>query len=473
MNLYKTIALTAILIVGFASCDDRLDIKPFDAIETEVALQKPTDFTNAINGAYSGLKRGGYYGGQHILMPDVLADNVIICSEGRFSKQSLYIYEMSGDVTWSILWTDAYKVINRANQILENIDALEAGDFRNDIEGQARALRALAHFDLARAFSKAPAQAGGGDLGIPYITSSDASQRPSRPSVSDTYNQIVEDLEAASALVSADNGVGKFGVNGVNAILSRAYLYMGDWAKANTAATAVINSGALVSSPTDFAAIWTDETDSGVIFKVEITDQDNISPGVEYSQTGAEVRSEYVADYEFYNQYTTTDVRKDAYFSTSAFGSKTFNHIDKYSSRPGSDLNVTDIKVVRMAEVYLNRAEALANMNMDAGALADLDVVRENRYTDFAAGNESGSALKDAVALQRRLELAFEGHRIYDIKRKGEPVNRSIFGDEADGSGLTVPASALSLSAGDSKFEFPIPQSEINANSSMQQNPGY
>jgi len=472
MNKYIILALSAILIFGLSACDKKLELKPFNAVETELAFQTPTDFTNAINGAYSGLTRGGYYGGQHIIMPDVLADNVILCSEGRRSKQSIYIWTMSGDLTWPALWTDAYKVINRANQVLENIEILDGGDFKNDIQGQALALRALAHFDLARAFSKTPTQAGGSDLGIPYITSSDATQRPSRPSVAETYNQIVADFEAASQSIG-ENGVGKLGKTSVDALLTRVHLYMGDWAKVNERATSVIN----VSNPADtvdFASVWKDESNSGVLFKVEISDQDNISPGVEYSQTGPDgIRSEYVVDYDFYNKYTNTDVRKAAYFTTSTFAGKDFNHIRKYSSRPGSDLNVTDTKVIRAAEVYLNRAEALANQGMDAAALADLDVVRANRYTDFAAGSETGNDLKAAIALQRRLELAFEGHRIYDIKRKGESVNRSAFGDEADGTGLTAPASASTMPAGDTRFEFPIPQSEINANTNMQQNPGY
>lgn len=472
MNKYIIIALSAILIFGLSACDKRLELKPFDAIETELAFQTPTDFTNAINGAYSGLTRSGYYGGQHILMPDVLADNVILCSEGRRSKQSIYIWEMSGDLTWSLIWTDAYKVINRATQVLENIDILDAGDFKNNIEGQALALRALAHFDLARAFSKAPAQAGGGDLGIPYITSSDATQKPSRPSVAETYNQIVAEMESASQKIG-ENGVGKLGKTSVDALLTRVYLYMGDWSKVSERAASVINASS-VASTADFANVWQDESDSGVLFKVEISDQDNISPGVEYSQTGPDgTRSEYVVDYDFYTKYSDTDVRKDAYFSTSPFTGKDFNHIDKYSSRPGSDLNVTDIKVIRTAEVYLNRAEALANQGMDAAALADLDVIRANRYTDFVTGSETGNDLKAAIDLQRRLELAFEGHRIYDIKRKGESINRSSFGDEADGSGLPTPAAASTMPAGDTRFEFPIPQSEINANTSMQQNPGY
>lgn len=472
MNKYMLVAIVATLMISYSSCDKRLDLKPFDGVETELAFQKPTDFTNAINGNYSGFKRDFYYGGQHIIMPDLLSDNLALCSEGRRSKQSIFIWEMSGDLTWGGLWTDAYKVINRSNQILENIDILDSGDFKNNVTGQALAMRALAHFDLARAFCKAPSQAGSSDLGIPYVTSSDASQKPSRPSVADTYGNIIADFESAAESID-ENGAGKLGKNSVNALLSRAYLYMGDWAKANEKATSVINSGMMVADTASFAQIWTDETDNGVLFQVKITDQDNISPGVEYSQTGEEVRSEYVPDYDFYTKYTDTDVRKAAYFSTSPFAGKDFNHVIKYASRPGSDLNVTDIKVIRMAEVYLNRAEALANLGMDAAALADLDVLRANRYTDYAAGSEAGNDLKDAIDLQRRLELAFEGHRIYDIKRQGEGVSRSSFGDEADGSGLTVPASASAMPAGDTRFEFPIPQSEINANTNMEQNPGY
>jgi hypothetical protein len=125
-----------------------------------------------------------------------------------------------------------------------------------------------------------------------------------------------------------------------------------------------------------------------------------------------------------------------------------------------------------MAEVLLNKAEAQAALNLDADALATLDLLRVNRYTGFNSPGESGQTLKDAIALERRLELAFEGHRFYDLKRTNQSVVRSaVNGDVADGSG--TPAVSTSLPAGDFRFQLPIPQDALNVNENTEQNPGY
>ena len=147
------LVIAGALLVG---CDQELDLKPFNALETEVALQTPSDFTNAIRGVYSSTRGASYYGGWYISVPDVLSDNLIISSEGRNSKQTLHFWNYSGNNTWALLWDQGYRTVYRANAILENIGNLEQDAFRDNIEGEALALRALAHFDMARVYAKFP-----------------------------------------------------------------------------------------------------------------------------------------------------------------------------------------------------------------------------------------------------------------------------------------------------------------------------
>ncbi|PHN03388.1 RagB/SusD family nutrient uptake outer membrane protein [Flavilitoribacter nigricans] len=470
----KRIILALLIVSSFlVSCDQNLDLKPFNALETEVALQTPSDFTNAVRGVYSSMRGGSYYGGWYISTPDILADNLIISSEGRTSKQSIHYWNYSGNNTWGLLWDQAYRTIYRANAILENLENLDEGDFRNNIEGEALALRALSHFDMARVYAKFP-QDGASDMGIPYVTSTDVTLVPERPTVQETYDNILADFQRAKDLIADNNGDGRLGADAVNGLLSRVYLYIQDYDGTINAASAALRSDPSVGSIDLFPGIWTDATDEGVAFKIRHTEADGTSIGVEYSQTGTTgVRSEYVAAYDFFQLYQENDIRTTTYFSTTPFADKLFNHIAKYFGRETGSLNVVDTKVLRWAEVYLNRAEAYAEKGMDAEALADLDVVRSQRYTDFTSGNETGQALKDAIQLERRLELAFEGHRFFDLKRQGLPVDRSNFGDLADGTGVTLPADALLLPADDPRFQLPIPQAELNANPNMQQNPGY
>src|SRR5690606_37866859 len=141
------------------------------------------------------------------------------------------------------------------------------------------------------------------------------------------------------------------------------------------------------------------------------------------------IRSEWVATYGLFQLYDTTDVRLLSYIQPDApFSGATYNAVIKYMGRnDGTPPGIVDLKYLRVAEVLLNRAEAYAMLNMDGDALADLDHLRENRYTDFTPGTESGQALKDAIDLERRLELAFEGDRWFSLKRKGLPVEREDF----------------------------------------------
>jgi hypothetical protein len=119
----------------------------------------------------------------------------------------------------------------------------------------------------------------------------------------------------------------------------------------------------------------------------------------------------------------------------------------------------------------LNKAEAQYELGLETEALATLDELRAQRFTGFTSPGESGQALEDAIQFERRVELCFEGHRFFDLKRRGESVERSDNGDIIDGSG--TPAEVQTLAAGDFRFQFPIPVAEINANPNMVQNPGY
>ncbi|GCC52233.1 RagB/SusD family nutrient uptake outer membrane protein [Chryseotalea sanaruensis] len=469
----KKYLLSILLLAGaLTACEDELQLDPFNSIGVENAFVTNDDFSNAIRGVYASLRNGNYYGGNFYLIPDVISDNTIICSQGRNSFQDYFFFNYNGNIALVGFWSAGYNTILRANHVLENINKLPDGDFKNNIEGQALALRALAHFDLARVYSAAPQFAAASDLGIPYVTTTSSSEKPSRPSVADTFTNIEQDLIAAVPLIASESDPGFLNKAGVYALQSRLYLYIGDYQATIDAADDAIAEGITVAPIASFADIWTDETEDDVIFKARNTDNDRVTVGVVYNQTGPTgVRSEYVPDYSLYQLYGVNDVRRDAYFSTSAFGGFNFNHIVKWYQRPGSNQAVVDMKILRAAEVYLNKAEAHAALDQDGAALTALNMVRTNRYTGFVDPAETGNALDAAVALERRLELAFEGHRLFDLKRQNLPITRSAFGDYSDGTGVSIPAESRTLPASSPMFQMPIPQEELNANENLQPNP--
>jgi len=472
-NIFKTLIFTIVLI-AFNACDSELDQLPNDSLSPESFYKNVSDFESATRGIYSRFLNGSYYGGSLLSRPDIMTDNVILAPAGRRSNQNFYEWRHAPNLAWGMM-TSPYIAINRANLILNNIGNLPDGAEKDNFEGEARAARALALFDMCKVYSQIPTESSGASasLGMPIIVEIDPNIRKLRPTVAESYDFIISELEAAKDLINADNGSGRLNKDAVNGLLSRAYLYNGQYSQAVTAANDVTADIATIA---EYPGIWTDSNNAGVLFKI---DQDRVLDGtgigIEWSQSvGGDVIPEYVMSFELSNLYQSNDVRKNAFSQILPDqDGNLYNAITKMFGETGQNNGVVDAKVIRVAEVYLNKAEALAmSGGQDAQALAALDMVRSNRYSGFVSPGETGSALLDAIKLERRLELFAEGHRLFDIKRWGEGITRSATdGEFFDGTG--TPPAFTTLPAGSHLFELPIPQDEINVYPEFQQNPGY
>lgn len=475
--------LSIISVLGIISCDDKLDLEPWQSASTEGVFTSIEDFENGIRGVYTELHDEGAYGGCLFIYPDVAADNLIQCQDGRLTQTPVQNWTYAADFYMAdAIWEEFYDALNNANLVISNLVDFEVDTddeaLKNHLLGEAYTLRALLHFELVKVYGKAYSQATASDLGVPYMMESGAGQ-PERETVISNYNSIVADLTQAITLVTMDNGRFRISPAAVNGIFAQVDLEMGNYANAITHATACL-ADRPVCPRGDFAGVWTDDIATGGVFYVQVTEQDEddlgdpIQLGVQYSQTGGTgTKSEYVIDYDLYQQYTANDVRLNTYIVTSSFNGTNYNHIRKYMQKTGSNTpDLVDLKVLRAAEVLLIRAEAYYRDGNQPAALADLNDLRTERYAGFVDGTESGAALLTEILLQRRLELAFEGDRFHTLKRLGLGVSRNgAYGDAADGTGELY--KNLTLPVGDIRFEFPIPQSEMNANSNMVQNPGY
>ncbi|WP_282134396.1 RagB/SusD family nutrient uptake outer membrane protein [Seonamhaeicola maritimus] len=469
MKKYILILFT-VLATTFMSCDEELQIFPTDQAASEVAFRGEGDFTNALRGMYRRMLGGTYYGGE-LQGYDVMTDNLIISPEGRTSQQFRHDWAYDQNTGSAGFLAQTFAVVNAANFIIENIDVLDDGDFKNNVLGQALTGRALAHFDAVRYFAKIPTQSSdaGSSLALPYITDTEINNLPSRITVAEYYGNLINDLTTAANLIGSSNGVYQMNKDATNGLLAKVYLHMGEWQKAIDAANLVTTP---ISDRSSFTGIWNDSDSPGIIFKLRNDNNLQEGVGIPYNQTAGGVKDEYVPDYEFYQMFDATDIRLSAYIRTGEFAGNMYNHIVKwYSSVSTSFLGTVDAKVLRASEVMLTKAEALSELNQDDAARAALDAVRSNRYSGFVTGVEVGSALKDAIAKERRIELAFEGTRFSDIKRYGIDCQRSSFGHFADGTGL--PAVFKLLPASDTRFQLPIPIGEINLNPNIVQNPGY
>ena len=472
----KKLIYGTLLVFGFSfvSCDDELNQLPNNAFSPDTYYQTPTDFNSAARGMYSGMLSGAYYGGSFLSRPDIMSDNVILAQRGRRSNQFFFEWRYVANASWDLM-TSAYIVTNRANRIITSINNLPDGPEKDAFLGEAKAVRAMALFDLVRLYSPATTQFAGAEdeLGMNIVTSVDPNFQEIRPTVRQSMDFIIDELVEASTLVADNSSVDRFNRNSVFALLSRVYLYDGKYQECIDAADEVTVP---IASIADFPGVWTDSNNSGVILKIDQDrNLDGTAIGTEWSQSaGGEIIPEYVFSFEFFNLFQSNDVRTNAYsFIGVDSNGDVYNAIRKMLGEAGQNNGIVDAKLLRAAEVYLNKAEAYYMLGgNETNALTALNELRSRRYTGFVSPNESGVALLNAIRLERRLELAFEGHRFFDLKRWGLGVSRSATeGDYFDGSG--TPTTFTTLPAGNFRFQMAIPQAEINIFPAYQQNPDY
>ena len=335
----------------------------------------------------------------------------------------------------------------------------------------------MAHFDLLRLFA-APynSTTDGSHIGVPVLAKSGTSKEdvvnPKRNSVKEGYTLIVEDLKKAFGLMAtspvgfSSSNKGHISHYAAKSLLSRVYLYMGDWVNAEIMATDVISSNKYtlltnanyVSGSTNFRT----QNNSETIFEILYNTTSNLSSNslvAFLSQTGS--YGDALATDDLYNIYSATDVRRGFMTKGSRSGGENpANLITKYN-------NITTyeegVKVIRLSEVYLIRAEARAKqVNKDALATEDLDFVAKRADASKATTSASGAALQTLILEENRKEFAFEGHRLFDLTR-----NKLAFTKFRTG-GVTISIPNASL-----KTVLPIPLAEMNANINMVQNEGY
>ncbi|WP_415328408.1 RagB/SusD family nutrient uptake outer membrane protein [Chryseobacterium sp. MMS23-Vi53] len=496
MKKIISISLLSLAMLSLLQCsDERFDILPNNQDAPSTIFTTESNYRLVLDGAYDAFKSPTYYNGDtgsSIILGDVLADNLILNPQGRQTNKKAYEWSYTPqDNAVTALYASAYQVISRANYVLDNLNKVPYTNFMKNVEAEAKAIRAIAHFDLVRAYAKIPTQSSGASssLGIAYVTTFNPEIKPSRDAtVTASYDKIIADLQDALAKINANNGsIGRLNKTSILGFLSRVYLYKGDYNNAVLYGEQCIAANPSVGTNANFINIWRDASDDGELFTILNSNlsTDNVTVGVAYNQNSSGIRSEYNVDYDLFNKYGGTganaDIRKPAYLLTANFGSIPYNHVIKYRSRTGSTVGqVVDIKFLRSAEVYLNVAEAYMKSTAPnpTRALQLLNILRTQRYgtTDspYVPGTETGTALLNAIYNERRLELAFENDRFWTIKRLGQSVVRSDFGSSANGGGGDAPTGALkTLPAGNFRFVLPIPQDAINLNPNLVQNTGY
>jgi hypothetical protein len=445
-----SLALALAAALALTGCDF-LEVEPKQSISSNQALTSEQNVTAALNGAYNDLSDADLYGGQYMMSPDLLADAGDVQWVGTFEQPDAIIRKniFPNNSFVESQWTDAYQTINAANNVLSALDQIGDPAERERIEGEARLIRGMLYFELVRLFAKPwnavdPASA----LGVPLILEPTRSitedDNVTRNTVQEVYAQVIADLTTARDLLPGSNGV-YADTYVASALLSRVYLMQGDDQKAAEAADRVLQSDAFSLAPT-FADAFNNASDIGeYIFAIQINSQDGTNDlNTFYAASTDGGRGDINIQPQHLNRYDSTDARGDFFYTDPSTGEV---RTKKWQDNESDGAN---IPVLRLAEMYLTRAEANLRNGSTIGAppVDDVNAVRER-----AGVSPLSSVTVDDVLRERRLELSFEGNLLHDLKR----TERSVGSLDFDADDLV----------------YPIPQRECDANPEISQNPGY
>lgn len=473
----KKIILTMFVIsMVLIGCEDFLVEEPLLTQSSEITLSSYNGVNNVVAGAYSPLADGTWYGAFYVLNSEMRAGNATIPNNNDFTSGRMTLardMNYSSNAT-SGLWEYAYYLISSANNAMDNLEGKDVGGVTaqdlNNLKAECLFLRALAHFDMVRLY--APAYSKNPDApGIPIILHTDqtATEQPARNTVAEVYTQIINDLLEAESIIDPDytrSGVSDSKATAslpvIQALLSRAYLYSEQWQSAADYATKVINnSDYSLWTAAEFADVWgNDVAGNGgeVIFEVyaaQANEYDEYWEGPSY-MTNPAGYADCAAHQDLVGLYEAGDVR-GTMFRTDADGASGSQWTTKYIGKGIATPDLNNVIVLRLSEMYLNRAEAIVNGATVAGvtALSDINTIRAKRDASALA-----SVGADVIFKERRLELAFEGHLWFDYART---ERASSISDRPN----------QSLAADSYKWVLPIPQREIDVNKNLVQNTGY
>ncbi|HEY5408387.1 MAG TPA: RagB/SusD family nutrient uptake outer membrane protein [Ginsengibacter sp.] len=474
--------IMVMLITAFSCNKSFLERQPKSATDANSAIVDINSMQYALNGIYALLKSANYYDCTFYLLPDLVSDNVYLSRINTLRWNTMGAFStIPTNAYIDDLYIQTYSSIANCNLFIQQGGDLKVvssdSSTRNALIGQAYAIRAEGYFDLCRIFAQPyNFTSDASQLGVPLVLSSSFNTtdivNPARSTVKEVYNAVINDFEKAISLLpenlpgQSSSFKGMITLNAAKALLSRVYLYMGDWADCEEMATEVINSGQYsLSSTNNLVQDYSTPNNSESIFEIVNTATDQ--PGTSsvngfYNQSGY---GELLPTWNLYNLYSPTDVRLNfmAIGNRKGSGGETGVPIvtEKFIETGG--LYDQDISVIRLAEVYLNRAEARAHLGEDEGAIEDLTTIAKRADPSVIIDSTlSGQALIDRILLERRKELAFEGQRLFDLTR-----NKLGFVKYYAGGDSTI------VDYPNEKIIFPIPQSEIYINPALQQNPGY
>lgn len=474
-----TTLFAGVLLVSLTACQEKfLELAPVSQANTASFYKTQSDMITALNGAYGALQFNGQYG-QNYVFAEIPSDDTRPVLSGSVTDQDEFdkFYLRTTNPFLLTRWSDGYRGIYRTNSVIDRIAGVQMDEtLKKRLVGEAKFLRALMYFNLVRSFGAVP-------LVLTEITDPQQGYTYGRAPVADVYTQITKDLaDAEAALPDRYTGtdVGRATKGAAKSLLGKVLLTQRKFPEAAAKLKEVVDANTYSLLPS-YADLFkpANKNSRESVFEVQYK-KGSIGEGSNFGNTYAPENSgnvviqfggggnnQVTTDLE--NAYEAGDIRKAISFATSytnAQGAKIdYYYIRKYLDPPTVSGDSDDNwYVLRYADVLLMYAEALNETGSAVNALPLLNQVRRRvGLADKAITTQADMRL--AIEQERRVELAFEGHRWFDLVRTGRalPV-------------LQAKAAAIGIKTAitENNLVFPIPQSQIDINpDKIKQNPGY
>jgi starch-binding outer membrane protein, SusD/RagB family len=480
------------ILISLTACEKFLEERPPSAPSSEDYFNNATEAESSLNGIYRPLANNGLWGSTEMrlfVLSEISTDNAAM-GPGGVNPNAASVEIDNHNYTpannhLQDVWANMYAGINRANFVLEEVPRVSMEEsFKNRILGEASFLRALYYFYLVQLF---------GDVPLLLESSKDFSSRPARTPAAQVYQQIEQDLQFAETAIDVNrhtgNTSGRVSRVAAKALLAKVYLTQGKWAEAAGKAREVIQTPGYRLWPdfTDVFNLPANENQGESIFEVQYNQDGGISSRSMIKTTPRNERvgsdqghGDWVATADLYNIYSSRDRRRTTYSGANnfvlnpadpaqtPFFTRTNNawYLRKFRDYSLRDRNTNNnFIVLRLADMYLVLAEALNELQgPDREAILAYNAIRKRAGLNMAIDTLtfdpiliSQAGFRDSVLVERRRELAFEGHRWFDLVRTGRLV---------EAVKDVKPAATIS----ERNVLYPIPQSEIDINPNLTQN---
>lgn len=463
-RLIQFAAIICMMNAFLTSCTKLIEIPPNppSQIPPDVLFSDSAGIMSAWIGIYTAMSPSSlnFYSGGVTVLNGLAGDELATSPSGLPSDVAIFnnniVTSTQGRMASS--WRDGYANLFRINSCLENIQDKNviSERLKNQLIGEAKFARAYTYFHLVNLFG-----------GVPIITSTDykTNRQVPRASVDAVYELIMSDLNEAKQLLMTNypsEGRARPNKMVATALLARVYLYRGQWSNAEAAASEVISSGtySLVALPSIFLkgsneAIW--QLPSNGSFAQTAEGFNFVPASLTNSRYPNFILSQFMKD-----SFDAGDLRKTQWTASKTVLGIPYMYPAKYKQRTPAIAPLEDLVMIRLAEIYLIRAEARARQEKNAEAIADLKLIHNATRVGLPeySGPATSSAIITAVLKERRIELFCEGgHRWYDLKRTG--TVDQVLGTEKPGNWQSTDAL------------FPIPNEQRLLNPFLTQNPGY